>query len=157
MDIFSHLEEKDYQNLKSSFSKIAALVGTADGEMDEKEMEWAKKITRIRTYAGEDLLFEFYKDVDQDIDEHVLEEVHAFKKDPDKYASLVAEALSQVNMILHKVHPKIGARLYNDLVTYAQHVAKASGGFMRFFSVSGMERKWVELPMLIPIIWEEEE
>jgi len=46
-------------------------------------------------------------------------------------------------------------------LSFAEHIAKASGGIMGFFSVNAAEAKLIQLPMLHPIIYtpsqEEEE
>ena len=53
--------------------------------------------------------------------------------------------------------PRLGSRLYKEFKKFAGHVAKASGGFLGFFTVDKEEAKWLGLPMLNPIQYDEDE
>jgi hypothetical protein len=78
----------------------------------------------------------------------------------------ISERLSHLNLILAKLDPALAAAIYKGFVGLAQETAKASGGFLRIGAVAEMEEKWVNLPMLTPVVapqsasepdvWEEE-
>jgi hypothetical protein len=55
-------------------------------------------------------------------------------------------------MILAHLDNNLAHKMYISLKSFAEHVAKASGGFLRFATISGHERKWINLPMIEPII-----
>ncbi|MEL7020925.1 MAG: hypothetical protein AAGK47_04915, partial [Bacteroidota bacterium] len=65
--------------------------------------------------------------------------------------------LGKLNAILPKLHPGFAATYYESLVSYAHHIAKASGGFLGFMSIGPNEEKVVDLPMLVPFHHEEDE
>ena len=61
------------------------------------------------------------------------------------------------NPVLATLHPSIGAILYKGYVSFAERIAKASGGILSFFTIGPEEKKWIGLPMLTPIVYKVEE
>lgn len=157
---FDVLSENEYRELKDAMLVITALIAGADGEIDEKEKEWASKVANIRTYSGPEILKAYYRDATKDFDEKLYKLIIALPKDAEKSGKMLSEKLSEVNKILGKLDQTTGATFYESFVTFAEHIAKASGGFMRMWSVSKAEAKLVKLPMLnkieFPEIDEEE-
>lgn len=153
---FKMLDEAEFDKLKDAISLITVYIAGADGEIDSDELKWAEKITSIRGYNATDGLNKFYEEVGVDFQERV-----------DKYvASLdtlelrnktVEQKLSDLNPILAKLDTRIGALLYKSYISFAKHVAKASGGFLGFFSIGPDEKALLDLKMLTPIVWKGEE
>jgi len=77
-------------------------------------------------------------------------------KDTKARSGIAVDKLSELNPILAKLNPLLGYKLYESLKSFALHVAKASGGFLRMWSVSYEENKYVDLPMLDVIEYVEE-
>ena len=46
---------------------------------------------------------------------------------------------------------------YKGFVSFAERIAKASGGILSFFTIGPEEKKWIGLPMLTPIVYKVEE
>ena len=65
---------------------------------------------------------------------------------------LISDKLAKLNKILASLDNATAYALYKSFITFAEHIAKASGGFLRFGSISSQEKKWISLPMLNPII-----
>jgi len=154
---FKALDEREYEILKDAACWVTVLVAGADGEIEKKELDWANKITGIRTYSGPKTLQEFYKEVDDNFTEKVIQCISFLPEDTEKRNQELSEKLSQLNEILPKLPSKLGFQLYNSYTKLAEQVAKASGGVMGFFSVSGEEKQAMELHMLNPIEYNEEE
>ena len=109
-----------------------------------------------RSYASDETLQSFYDDVGanfSDILHNLIEELPDNAKERNV---ILGDRLSKLNDILPKLDNKIGATLYESYTSFAKHVAKASGGFLRFFSISGVEKEVVDLPMVNEIVFEEE-
>ena len=151
------LELNDNQKAKlvDAFAEVAVLIGSADGKMSDEEKEWSHKVSHIRTFAGKEELFDLYKEVENTIDDKINRILTSYP-DLEKREHKLIESLEGVNDVLAKLDSHVGSLIYKDLRSFAKHVAKASGGFLRFFSISRDEREWAELPMINEIIWEEE-
>ena len=57
------LSSAQYQELKDALPLITILIAGADGKVDPQELNWAEKLTHIRTYANPEELNGFYEDV----------------------------------------------------------------------------------------------
>lgn len=151
------LNDQQWEMLVDAFPKVAVLIGAADGEMDDQEKAWSHKISHIRTFAGNEELFDLYKEVETVMDDRIEALLSLEGGDPEGRERMIISHLEMVNGILNSLHPKVAAHIYEDLKSFAMHVAKASGGFLRFFSVTKHEKDMAELPMLDEFVYEEEE
>ncbi len=154
---FNALNEREYEILKDAVCWVTVLVAGADGLIEKKELDWANKITGIRTYSGPKTLQEFYKEVDTNFAEKIESCINFLPSNTESRNKELSEKLSELNEILPKLPPKLGFELYNSYTRLAEQVAKASGGVLGFFSVSGEEKQAMELHMLNPIEYNEEE
>ena len=154
---FEMLTPEEFEKLRQRVTWITIMIAGADGKIDSEEVSWASKIAKIRSYAGPDLLNEYYVEVGKDFNEHLEELVANSSKDLKVRTAIAVDKVAELNPILAKLHPRIGALLYDSFVTFAMHVAKASGGFLRMWSVSYEENKYIDLPMLDKIEFVEED
>jgi len=153
---FKILSDAEYDKLKNAISLITVYIAGADGEIDSNELEWAKKITDIRAYSAADELQNFYEDVGADYQERVDNYLQSLSE--LKLRNQTAEQeLSDLNPIMAKLDTKIGAKLYKSYISFAKHVAKASGGFLGFFSIGPAEKAVLDLEMITPIVWVHDE
>jgi hypothetical protein len=143
--------------LKDAHAYITVLIAGADGNIDEAELSWAEKIAEIRTYAGDERLNEFHEEVNKEIADKIKQLVAALPSDPASRNQVISETLSGLNPILAALNPSIGAYLYKGYVSFAERIAKASGGVLSFFTIGPEERKWVGLPMITPITFNPDE
>jgi hypothetical protein len=148
---FDVLTETEYTQLKEAIPLIAILIAGADGNIDAKEKEWTLKVAKIRTYKGPKILRHYYSDIAEDIEEKLHDLSVNLHLDQETRESEILEKLLKVNDILAKLDQFTGASLYNSFISYAEHIAKASGGFLRMWSVSKAESRLMNLPMLTPI------
>jgi hypothetical protein len=154
---FEKLNNNEYQSLKDAHALIALYIAGADGTIDKGEMEWAKKITQIRSYKMSEDLLPYYEEVDIEFTDKVNSILTGLSSDALTRKQQIESKLAGLNSIMAKLEPSVGAHLYKAFVTFASHVAKATGGFFGFFSVSGNEKALLNLSMIDPIIVEEEE
>lgn len=145
---FETLSTEEFEKLRLSLAWVAVLIAGADGKIDSEEISWASKIAKIRSYASPDLLNEFYEKVGEDFDEYLQSLIENSPKDTNARASIAVDKLKELNPIIAKLSPMIAYSIYESLTSFATHVAKASGGFLRMWSISAEENKYVDLPML---------
>ena len=153
---FTNLDKYEYERLKMALPWITVLVAGADGNIDDSEITWAEKLTQIRSYGGSDILEDYYQDVHQNFSETLKSLLEECPDDTATRNELLNEELKSLNEILQKLEPKIGHTLYKDFLSFAKHIAEASGGVLRFFSISPEEKAVMGLEMIEPIHYEEE-
>ena len=151
------LSKDELSQLEDAFAYITILIAGADGKIDEKEINWAEKIAHIRTYAGDERLKAFHEEVDQNLHTRIQTLISELPTDVSSRSNAISEKLAGLNPILTSLDPYIGAYLYKGYVSFAQRVAKSSGGFLSFFTITPQEKKWVGLPMINAILYDEGE
>ena len=75
--------------------------------------------------------------------------------DTEIFSALNEGQYNELKDVLPLLDNEIGHQIYDSLTSFAKHIAKASGGFLRFASISKAEKEWIHLPMIDPIILEE--
>ena len=155
-EYFKVLSDAEFDQLKDAISLITVYIAGADGKINNDETKWAEKVTKIRSYSLPEVLAGFYEEVGVDFQER-LENYISSLTDLDTRNSTVSDKLTALNPILAKLSPNLGAALYKSYLSFAKHVAKASGGFLGFFSIGPDEAALLNLEMLTPIVWIEEE
>jgi hypothetical protein len=154
-EIFPALKEGQYNELKDSLALVTVLIAGADDNIDEQELNWAEKLTQIRSYTKPESLNNFYEDVEQGFHKRLDELIKELPGSVDKRQEVISSRLANLNTILPLLDNEIGHQIYDSLTSFAKHIAKASGGFLRFASISKAEKEWIHLPMVDPIILEE--
>jgi hypothetical protein len=155
--MFQEISEEEQQSLLKAISQITVLIAGADGNIDTAEVEWATKLTTIRSYAYAEELKPYYAAVGETFDADVKELIAQLPDSIEERSTILTTRLKELNSILPKLNNQTAFRLYESYLSFAEHVAKASGGFLRFASISKEEKSLMTLPMITPIILEIEE
>lgn len=148
----SILTSEELAQLKDAYSYITILIAGADGNIDPNELSWAEKITQIRTFAGDERLKEFHVEVNNQISDRIKQLIAELPTDVSSRSAIISEKLSRLNPILSSLDPSLGSYLYRGYKSFAERIAKASGGVLSFFTIGPEEKKWVGLPMLTEIV-----
>lgn len=149
---FAHLKKEEIDALVEAPALITILVGMADGELDGEERAWSERLLRSRTYNKPKELNEFYRVVVEGFWARVQSEITHLPKDTEARNHELSDRLAKLNPILAKLDLELAADMYKGFVGLAEETAKASGGFLRIGAISAEEKKWMNLPMLTPII-----
>lgn len=153
----SLLSAGEISQLQDAFAHITVLIAGADGKIDPDELSWAEKITQIRTFAGDERLKEFHTEVNEKLGGRIKQLIAELPTDTASRSAILSEKIAQINPILASLDPSLGSYLYKGYVSFASRIAKASGGFLSFFTIGPEEKKWVGLPMLAEIIYNVDE
>jgi len=156
-NVFRSISDEEFAQIVDAIPLIAILVGASDGHFNKIEKEWAKKIVHIRTFAHDIDLKPIYQDLDPVFEEKITRALNELPKNIEARNKIISDKLSKLNQILAKLHIRIASGIYEGYLDFAEQVAKASGGFLRMFSVSDEESEWLGLPMIDPIFYMEEE
>jgi hypothetical protein len=157
LEHFSPISTSEFLQLTDAVSLITVLVAGADGNIDREEISWAKKVTEIRSYNMKADMKDFYVKVGEDFSERLNHFIDTLPQDVDARSIVINQKLTELNPILAKLDPSLGAKLYTSFTSFAEHVAKASGGILGFMTINKDEAQNLGLAALKPIIFEDEE
>ena len=130
---------------------VTLLVAGADGVIDDAELQQGEKIAHIRTFHFHQEWQEYYKKVDEHLHERLLELIRTLPRETQQRQEAISAELSKLNEILPLLEPKHAKHFYDGLLSFARHVAKASGGVIGWVSIGPKEAKVTDLPMIDPI------
>lgn len=152
IDQFRGISQEEFDTLKESISLITVLIAGADGTIDSKEKAWAEKVTNIRSYALPDGLKEFYLEVGEEFTDRLDGYIDEYDGETELRNKLISERLGSLNVILAKiVDREVAIAFYDSLLSFAKHVARASGGFLSWGSINAQEKRLLGLDMIHPV------
>ena len=154
---FEGLSEDQKELMFDAIPLITIYIAGADGKIDEKEAEWAKKVTQIRSYSYHESLQEFYTNLGETYASRLDSYIASLPTDVETRTTAIREKLMGLNAVLPRLDVNFAFKFYKGLLSFAKHVAKASGGFLGFGSISRTEKKLIGLDMITPIVLEDEE
>jgi hypothetical protein len=149
---FEMLTPEEFDALVEAPALITALVGGADGHLDQEERYWSERLLRSRTYNKPRELNEFYRVVAEKFWMRLQGIMAELPTDTEARNQVIVRKLELLNPILAKLELHLAADLYHGFVGLAEETAKASGGFLRLGAISAEEAKWIHLPMIQPVI-----
>ncbi len=144
----ANLSETEVNVLIDAIPLITVLIAGADGEIDPTETEWAEKLTKIRQYDYSSELNEYYKKVGEGYSDRLVSLIDELPGDTERRKDDISEKLAALNPILGKLDKIFATNLIESFRTFAQHVARASGGFLGFASVNKEEARLMKLEMI---------
>lgn len=151
LDAMQSLSTEEQAILLDTLPLVTVLIAGADGKIDKSETDWAKKLTDIRSYSNEPELNDFYEKVNRSFAEKVSWYISQLPDETDQGTQLISDKLSKLNNILPKLPQELAAKFYKSITSFATHIARADGGFLKMWSISKEEAKLVDLPMITPI------
>ncbi len=147
---FDELTPEQQTQMLRAIPLITILIAEADGRMDEKEIDWAKKMVNIRSFSTHDALQPFYEHVEAVFDSEFSDIMSNLPADRVARQEAISAELSQLNDLLPELNATYSHLFYKSLLSFAEHIAKAAGGFLGSFSIGPEEKKWIGLPMVHP-------
>lgn len=149
LSIKEQLSVEEFERLVLAIPRVAVLIGGADGDFDESEKAWTSKLVAIRGYNSPDELEPLYDAASHYVGDNLHDFYVSYPEQTEARTARLEDELSKINPILSKLNPHTARLVYDSLRSLAWHVARTSGGFLRFGSISKVEEKWVDLPMLV--------
>ncbi len=156
-DHFSALNEEEISALIDAYPLITILIAGADDDIDDKELEWGSKLSNIRSYNQSYALNPLFEEVEKGFDAKIQAIMSEVPGQVHSRYDWISPKLAAINPILTKLDNTDAHEVYKSLTSFAQHIAKAEGGFLRMGSISSEEAKLIKLPMLDEIELADEE
>lgn len=146
---FKNLTEEESNLMLMTPALVTLLIAGAEGNIDEKEIDWGTKITHFR--ANEHSVIQnYYQESDKNFNETLKKLIEVMPDDVTERSDRINGELKKLNSILPKLDPEFSNLFYKSLLSLSQHVAKASGGIWGFGSVSPEEKKYLDLHVIDP-------
>jgi hypothetical protein len=142
------LTSEEKQSVLYAPALITILIASADGEIDEKEVTWAEKVTKFRTETAHHSLTEYYELVAATFHTDFAYLLKGFSIDSKERMAQVSAALSALNAPLSKIDEDMKERLLESFRTFARSVAETNEGILGFFMNNVEEEKVIKLEML---------
>lgn len=145
----SNLEKEEKELLKRIPALITILIGSADDNLDEKEIHMGKMSTEFRKDHGEPLVNNYFEWVSNEYDTIFNNEWNNLKEiELEQRLQLISDEIAQTNEILAKLDKKFTHELVVSWRGLARAVATSSGGVLGRLSVSYEERDYIALDMI---------
>ncbi len=142
------LTDKEKALVFDSIPYITLLIGGSEGLLLDKEVHESERIAKVRSYTYHDDMSAFYKKVGENFNKRLKELINELPRDPEQANEIIAERLSGLTEILPKMDMDFADLYYTSLKSFARHVARSTGGFLNYVSISYKESKVVDLPMI---------
>ncbi|MFK8008657.1 MAG: hypothetical protein AB8H03_20025 [Saprospiraceae bacterium] len=154
---FNNLTKQEASKMLNAIPLITILIAGADDKIDYNEKKWANKLANIRTFSNPNELHDYYSFIGIDFAERLNKNIDELPNNTAARQQKISEQLAELNTIFPKLDSPFGPKLYASCLSFAKHVANASGGFLGFNRISKTEKEWITLPMLEPVLLHEEE
>lgn len=148
LEQFESLSTADRQVMMDVIPLVTILISGADGKIDSREKKWAEKMTEIRSYTADKPLLPYYQEVGKTFNDRMNELLSELPAGQEERQIAISDRLAKLNDVFPKLDSYYARNFYNSILSFSEHVAKSSGGFLGFFSVSDAEESWVKLPMI---------
>jgi len=145
---FKILSEDEITLLIDAPALITILIGGADGNLDEKEITWAAKIKSYRSTKENSILKDYYLKASINFVEKIEGFLKVLPEELNERNKAISERLRGINNVFRKIDNTFAIELYKSYRTYAEQIAKASGGFLGFSNISTEEKVFLELSMI---------
>ena len=127
---------------------VTLLLSCADHDIDEAEIDRAKEIIHIKSFAVKNDVKNLYKDLDSHVDEEIDFALKSLSANGKERLAFLEQHIAKLNDIFPKLDHTYAVQLYNSLKSLAVSVAQSDGGLFGIGRISEEEAKYIELPML---------
>lgn len=145
---FHNLSEAEVALMNKMPALVTLLIAGADDKVDDEEKKWAAAVVNYRRITGEELLFDYYENVEDSFEMQLLDMIKEYPQGHEERTKILVEEIASVNSVLPKINEKYAHTLVNSWQSLAKQVAKASGGFLGFNTVSKQEEEFLGLDMI---------
>ena len=142
------LSEEERIAVQQSPVWVTLLIACADHDIDESEIDRAKEIVHIKSFATQNDVKHLYKDLDSHIDQEIDNALRSLPANGNERLVLLEEHIAKLNNILPKLDSTYASQLYDSLLSLAVSVAQSEGGIFGIQRISLYEKQYIHLPML---------
>lgn len=143
-----NLSETEQQIVLNAPIWVTLLISCSDHDIDEKEIDRAKEIIHIKSFAEQNDVKELYKELDSHMDERIDSALKTLSANGKERLEHIEGNLSGLNNVLPKLDYNFASQLYTSLRNLAIYVAQSDGGVFGINRISDEESDYLSLPMI---------
>ncbi|MBL8006491.1 MAG: hypothetical protein JNJ56_03090 [Ignavibacteria bacterium] len=147
---FKNLNDKEIDLLINAPVLLTILISSADGNIEQKEVNWGAKTTHFRAEDKESILQKYYEKVDKHSREAFFHIMEKLPVETEGKIYFISNELKKLNNILPKLNKEFAKELYKSYLSLAKQVAQASGGIWGYGSISREEQRLLDLEIINP-------
>ena len=130
---FHDLNREDRAQLLKYPVYISLLASMGENGLDKKELKTALKLTHLKTFAGDTLVADFYREEERHFIEVLRQVVLELPKEKSQIEGFIVQEVKKLNHILKKVPPKYADAFLHSLHTYRERISKAHHSWLEYF------------------------
>lgn len=144
-----NLKESEKQEFFKGPYMVALLIGGADGELTDKEINRVDEVIHVKTYSEHNDLEDFYKILDaQDAAAEMNGILGNMSTTWEERRAEITSRLSALGGALKKLDKAYAVQYYNSLKDIAVQIANASGGVFGVGQINETEHEVLNLSMI---------
>lgn len=142
------LSEEEQTLVRRSPIWVTLLIACADYDIEEAEIDRAKEVIHIKSFAVKNDVKNLYKDLDSHVDEEIDFALKSLSADGKERLAFLEQHIAKLNDIFPKLDHTYAVQLHKSLVSLATSVARADGGLFGIRKINEDQAKYIHLPML---------
>ena len=146
---FKNLTQDECTTMVMAPALVTLLIAGAEGNIDQKEIDWGSKIAHFRA-NNHSMLQNYYQEADKNFNATLKELIEKMPPDVSERNNKINQELSKLNNIFPKLDASFSKEIYKSLLSLSRHVAEASGGIWGYGSISPEEKKLMNLEFINP-------
>lgn len=143
-----NLTDSERQVVKRAPIWVTLYIACADNDIDTSEIDRAKEIIQIKSYAEKNDVKKLYEAIKEDLDTEIDSALKDLSAKGEVRMAYLEENLAKLNSILPKLDSTYARQLYKSFKSLALEVARSDGGFFGIGRVNDYEETLVKLPMI---------
>ncbi|MBV6477310.1 MAG: hypothetical protein HGGPFJEG_00048 [Ignavibacteria bacterium] len=147
---FKSLNPEEAQLMLDAPALLTILIAGVEGEIDNKEKDWAVRIAQFRARDRHSIMQNYYEEVSGHFNETLESLLKTLPKDTEERSKYIINELKKINNIIPKLDKKFASEFYKGYLAFRVQVAKASGGLWGYGSISREEQKIIDMEILKP-------
>ena len=133
MKYYNDLNETDKEQLLKFPAYISLLASTAEAGIDKAEMTTAVKITHVKTFSGDPILREYYKDAEHVFEDTITNLNNELPHDIEERKSAILHELNKLEPLIQKLDPGYANILRRSMKSYKHYISKAHRNVLEYF------------------------
>lgn len=135
MEGFENLDKEERQQLLNYPVYVSLLASNTDGGADEREKEEAVHLTHLKTFSGDPLLRDYFREAELQFSARLSELNEELPKEKFAREAALKSELKKIEGVLTKVDERYSRALHKSMRSYAQHVSHAHRNVLEWFLI----------------------
>lgn len=150
-NVLANLSDEQVSILVEAIPAITLLISSADGDIDNEELEWGEKLAEIRSFKSKNNLEEFYQRVRAIFGDKLMAYKSVIDQGNIDRIAYLSGIIVRVNDVLSFMDQGSAYKVYKSYLSFAKEISESSGGIFGFLTVNREESLLQNLPMINPI------